>query len=83
MVFRKIDNHVELTHCPKCNGAGEVKQTHFDQITATPEALAKFLIDVRNNCWTCGDYGQPECPFGECVDKSSDVLAWLRQEAED
>ena len=32
--------------CEYCNGTGEVKQTNFQRITASPEALAEFIGSV-------------------------------------
>ena len=66
--------------------AAKDKQTNFDRITESPEALAEFINDVAKRCYTCGDgyTTQPAyCPFHRCL-RGSDfgITEWLNQEGE-
>ena len=57
------------------------KQTNFDRITKTPEALAEFIIDKLQYC------KRPVCPicpvWKKCDGVSKDAFVkWLKQESE-
>ena len=69
--------------CERCGGMGEVKQTNFDRITKSPEALAKFINKaerIYERC--CNDV---DCDFCECqwcgIAGRSELVAWLKQES--
>ena len=64
------------------------KQTNFDRITKTPEALTEFitgLIGIGKCSW-CIDGGNPDacpCDFGkQCLFEGDGCLEWLKQESE-
>jgi hypothetical protein len=57
------------------------KQTNFQRITASPEALAEFIIDKLQYC------KRPVCPicpvWKKCDGVSKDAFVkWLKQESE-
>ena len=57
------------------------KQTNFKRITASPEALAEFIIDTLQYC------KRPVCPicpvWKKCDGVSKDAFVkWLKQESE-
>ena len=57
------------------------KQTNFQRISATPEALAEFIIDKLQYC------KRPVCPicpvWKKCDGVSKDAFVkWLKQESE-
>ena len=65
--------------CERCGGMGEVKETNFDRITKTPEALAELMKD----CVFCDD-----CPITDksvCKYKYENCkeawVEWLKQES--
>lgn len=59
----------------------EIPMTNFQRITASPEALAEFIVVVRDSCQKeeCS-----ECPLKELLfcSKTEDVLDWLKQESD-
>lgn len=59
----------------------KIKATNFDEITSSPEALAEFIVAVRDACQKeeCS-----ECPLKETLfcSKTEDVIKWLKQESE-
>ena len=59
-----------------------MRATNFDEITSSPEALAEFIVVVRDSCQKeeCS-----ECPLKGLLfcSKTEDVLDWLKQEAEE
>ena len=48
------------------------KQTNFDRITASPEALAEYI-----NCKGCHHYHEDD----GCSDCKAGRIAWLKEEA--
>ena len=61
----------------------KLKATNFDEITATPEALAEFLSDtccrLLRDVWSNdGETGE-----GYWQEDESEWLYWLKQEAEE
>ena len=71
-----------LSHCRNFIGEAprEIK-TNFQRITATPEALADFIIDKLQYC------KRPVCPicpvWKKCDGVSKDAFVkWLKQESE-
>ena len=59
----------------------EIPMTNFESITATPEALAEFIIDKLQYC------KRPVCPicpvWKKCDGVSKDAFVkWLKQESE-
>ena len=59
----------------------EIKMTNFESITASPEALAEFIIDKLQYC------KRPVCPicpvWKKCDGVSKDAFVkWLKQESE-
>ena len=86
-VFRRVKNTVTLGYCPTCNGTGEIKATNFQRITASPEALAKWVCEITDFC----DRGCSRCPVQEkCLydsdgagNKDNDelLLEWLNEES--
>ena len=71
--------------CEYCNGTGEVKQTNFQRITASPEALAEFIGSVLDCCTDEFDECK-HCPLDKtCIAGKGFkriALEWLKQEAE-
>lgn len=72
--------------CEYCNGTGELaeqKQTNFDQVTASPEALAAFIADVcyglLDDVW--GNNGDTSCDYPET--EKNYWIEWLKQETEE
>ena len=64
----------------------KLKATNFDEITATPEALAEFIGSVLDCCSDeCGEC--KHCPLGKNCSAIKDfkliALEWLKQEAEE
>ena len=71
-----------LSHCRNFVGEAprEIK-TNFQRITASPEALAEFIIDKLQYC------KRPVCPicpvWKKCDGVSKDAFVkWLKQESE-
>ena len=65
------------------------KQTNFDRITASPEALAEFitgLIGIGKCSW-CIDGGNPDaCPCDfekQCLFEGEGCLEWLNEESKE
>ena len=89
MVFKRIENTVMLGHCPMCGGLGEIKGTNFQRITASPEALVRWVSEIADFC----DRGCSHCPVQEkCLydsdgagNKGNDelLLEWLNEESEE
>lgn len=77
--------------CPHCNGTGEIKQTNFDRITASPEALAEFMWNYTHDLIT--DWNRLEDPIframplknilGDNCTKRDSWVKWLKQESEE
>lgn len=63
--------------CERCGGMGEVKETNFDRITKSPEALAEFISKVTIAAWFAQANSELPKPNG-----SREWLAWLKQESE-
>ena len=62
------------------------KKTNFQRITATPEALAKFIGSVLDCCSDeCGEC--KHCPLGKNCSAIKDfkqiALEWLKQESKE
>ena len=43
--YKKI-SAISCAICERCGGMGEVKQTNFDRITASPKVLAELIADA-------------------------------------
>ena len=61
--------------------------TNFDKITASPEALAKFINEIIEYMYH-GETGTEACPFWRlCTDDELGceecIARWLKQEAEE
>ncbi len=54
------------------------KQTHFDQITESPEELAKFIVNASYLCVVCVYTGSEK----ECLDHAccEGIAEYLKQE---
>ena len=77
----------EQHECEACNGTGELaeqKQTNFDQVTASPEALAEFVHKAEAKYERCCNDVDVRCDFCECqwcgVAGRSELVEWLKQE---
>ena len=61
------------------------KQTNFDRITKTPEALAEFINKAEETYERCCK-GDIRCDFCECqwcgIAGRSELVEWLKQESE-
>jgi|GEM_PF-880554 len=61
-----------------------VKRTNFDRITASPEALAEFVVPMCakiSECGDCGKQGSSETAVAAKI-AVRNVLAWLNHEVE-
>ena len=62
------------------------KQTNFDRITKTPEALAKFINKAEETYERCCK-GDIRCDFCECqwcgIAGRSELVEWLKKESKD
>lgn len=72
---------VERRIYENCRNVAHGRQTNFSRITATPEALAEFIIDKLQYC------KRPVCPicpvWKKCDGVSKDAFVkWLKQESE-
>ena len=58
------------------------KQTNFDRITASEEALAEFIFAVSDACYGCehDESISYDCPFDDCKASKDSILEWLKQE---
>ena len=75
-----------MRKCEKHNK--KVKQTNFDRITESPEALAKWVCEITDFC----DRGCSHCPIQkECLydadgagnrENEEMLVEWLKQESE-
>ena len=74
--------------CAACNGTGEEREekiTNFDRVTASPEALAKWVFNTMDFC----SRGCSNCPIKEkCLSSNSkgtemDLLEWLNEESKE
>ena len=74
--------------CERCGGTGEVgevKETNFDRITKSPEALAEWILKISGNCAWCRDGGNPKfcpCDGKSCLFEDDGCVEWLKQESE-
>ena len=61
------------------------KQTNFDRITKTPEALAEFINKAEETYERCCK-GDIRCDFCDCqwcgIAGRSELVEWLKQESE-
>ena len=61
------------------------KQTNFDRITKTPEALAKFINKAEETYERCCK-GDIRCDFCDCqwcgIAGRSELVEWLMQESD-
>ena len=78
--YKKI-SAISCAICERCGGIGEVKETNFDRITKSPEALAELM----QNCVDCDD-----CPITDrsvCQYKDENCkkswIEWLKQESKE
>ena len=62
------------------------KQTNFDRITKTPEALAEFINKAEETYERCCK-GDIRCDFCECqwcgIAGRSELVEWLKQESKE
>ena len=69
--------------CERCGGMGEVKQTNFDRITASPEALAEFINKAERIYERCCNDWDVRCDSCECqwcgIAGRSELVEWLKQ----
>ena len=73
---------VERRIYENCRNVAHGRETNFQRITATPEALAEFIIDKLQYC------KRPVCPicpvWKKCDGVSKDAFVkWLKQESEE
>ena len=73
-------NEVEHRIYEYCRNVAHGRQTNFSRITASPEALAEFIIDKLQYC------KRPVCPicpvWEKCDGVSKDAFVkWLKQES--
>ena len=73
--------------CEYCNGTGELAEqnkTNFDQVTASPEALAKFINKAERIYERCCNDSDVRCDFCKCqwcgIAGRSELVEWLKQE---
>ena len=52
--------------------------TNFEEITKSPETLAKFITDLYMQCNHCEGW-MDECPFEEPRCNEAYLRIWLRQ----
>ena len=61
------------------------KQTNFDRITKTPEALAEFINKAEETYERCCK-GDIRCDFCDCqwcgIAGRSELVEWLKQESD-
>ena len=72
--------------CERCGGMGEVKETNFERITKSPEALAKWLEEsIGSFCDTYyGDVDCGKCPIADdCDEIEQKRLKQLRDNSTD
>jgi len=72
---------VERRIYENCRNVAHGRQTNFQRITASPEALASFIIDKLQYC------KRPVCPicpvWKKCDGVSKDAFVeWLKQESD-
>jgi len=72
---------VERRNYEYCRNVAHRRETNFQRITATPEALAEFIIDKLQYC------KRPVCPicpvWKKCDGVSKDAFVkWLKQESD-
>ena len=86
-VYDKRTNAYFHIPCATCHGTGELeeqKQTNFDQVTSSPEALAKFINKAERIFERCCNDSDVRCDFCECqwcgVAGRSELVEWLKQE---
>lgn len=60
--------------CGNCKGTGQEPQTHFDEITESPEALAELLLKFQHN----GFMARSEISIVTLPTKQ-DIIEWLKQ----
>ena len=77
---------VERRNYEYCRNVAHGRQTNFQRITASPEALAEFIGSVLDCC--SDEYGEcKRCPLGKNCNAIKDfkqiVLEWLKQESEE
>ena len=58
------------------------RQTNFDRISASPEALAEFAEHFANCCDDCPVSNKNICEY-KCKKCKEALLAWLKQESKD
>ena len=63
------------------------KQTHFQQITASPEALAEWLDNTFDYCQAMWHWQCDKCTWSKknesCVGDKEKWLEWFKQESND
>lgn len=92
-----MENETNLNDVERFNGVDVLKvmemikkpNTNFDRITASPEALAKWVCEITDFC----DRGCSHCPIEEkCLydsdgagnkDNESLLLDWLNEESKE
>ena len=61
------------------------RQTNFDEITSSPEALAKFINKAEETYERCCK-GDIRCDFCDCqwcgIAGRSELVEWLKQESD-
>ena len=70
--YKKI-SAISCAICERCGGTGEVKETNFDRITASPKALAEYVVSL--------EYDKEDFPNSYKEDYDN-LLEWLKQESE-
>ena len=69
---------VERMIYENCRNVAHGRETNFQRITATPEALAEFISKVTIAAWFAQANSELPNPNG-----SREWLAWLKQENEE
>lgn len=67
-----------------CRNVAHGRETNFDRITASPEALAEFINKAEETYERCCK-GDIRCDFCDCqwcgIAGRSELVEWLKQES--
>jgi len=76
---------VERMIYENCRNVAHGRETNFQRITSSPEALAKFINKAEETYERCCK-GDIRCDFCECqwcgIAGRSELVEWLKQESE-
>ena len=76
---------VERRIYENCRNVAHGRETNFQRITASPEALAEFINKAEETYERCCK-GDVRCDFCDCqwcgIAGRSELVEWLKQESE-